>query len=255
MDELMIGNPDAVGQNAAFNWAPLDGYLSDTASRKSHAIFRVYMHWPGKPLRVPQYLNDAGLGYIGGEPDYENPNLQTAVEQLIRALAERYDGDERIFCIQAGIIGKWGEWHGNLQDSTKELVASWYAAAFSATKIQLRYPRSYGMAANFGIHDDSFAYATLDGAANGGVVKGWFTWPQVVALGATDFWERAPMGGETRPELQDTIFEDSYPARTQNKQDFMECTEVTHATVSSLLIIRVCVLCFSHTVFLLRFCC
>lgn len=124
-----------------------------------------------------------------------------------------------------------GEWNGNLADSTKELAASWFAGKFSTTKIQLRYPKAYGMAADFGIHDDSFAFSTLDGDANGGVEKGWFTWPRVVELGATDFWERAPMGGETRPELQDIIFEDSYPARTENKQDFMECTEVTHATV------------------------
>jgi len=103
----MLGNPDVVGEDDAFDWAPLEGYLSDTASRNSHAVFRVYMHFPGRPLRVPQYLNDAGLNYNGDEPDYESPILQEALVQFIDALAARYDGDTRIFAIQAGLIGKW----------------------------------------------------------------------------------------------------------------------------------------------------
>ena len=38
------------------------------------------------------------------------------------------------------------------------------------------------------------------------------------------------MGGETRPELQQTIFEPGYQQRTSFKQDFMECVDTTHAT-------------------------
>jgi hypothetical protein len=39
------------------------------------------------------------------------------------------------------------------------------------------------------------------------------------------------MGGETRPEIQGEVFEESYPAGTvENKQDFMLCVETTHAT-------------------------
>lgn len=39
------------------------------------------------------------------------------------------------------------------------------------------------------------------------------------------------MGGETRPEVQSTIFEPGYePGSTKYKQDFMQCVETTHAT-------------------------
>eukprot|EP00957_Ditylum_brightwellii_P122465 9338608-Ditylum_brightwellii.AAC.1 len=40
------------------------------------------------------------------------------------------------------------------------------------------------------------------------------------------------MGGELRPELQASIFSDTYPAGTEYHQDFNLCTEVTHATYS-----------------------
>ncbi len=81
-----------------------------------------------------------------------------------------------------------------------------------------------------GYHDDSFAYSTLDGEPNGGERKGWFFWPRVIDKGQTDFWKTGVMGGETRPELQDEIFEPGYRAGTPYKQDFFRCVDVTHAT-------------------------
>jgi hypothetical protein len=81
-----------------------------------------------------------------------------------------------------------------------------------------------------GFHDDSFAAATLDGAANGNVTVGWFFYPLVQGPGYTDFWTRGVMGGETRPELQATVFTPGYPAGTPDHQDFLLCVSVTHAT-------------------------
>jgi hypothetical protein len=43
------------------------------------------------------------------------------------------------------------------------------------------------------------------------------------------------MGGETRPELQATVFEPTYPAGTEFHQDFLKCVSVTHATVRFLI--------------------
>jgi Malectin domain len=45
------------------------------------------------------------------------------------------------------------------------------------------------------------------------------------------FWQRGGvMGGETRPELQSTIFTPDYPAGTENHQDFAVCSRTTHCT-------------------------
>ena len=59
----------------------------------------------------------------------------------------------------------------------------------------------------------------------------WFFWSRVQSLaGATDFWTHGAMGGEVRPELQETIFDETYAAGTVYKQDFGMCSEITHAT-------------------------
>lgn len=59
----------------------------------------------------------------------------------------------------------------------------------------------------------------------------WFFYPQVERAGQTSFWKTGAMGGETRPELQATVFEPGYQANSDAyKQDFMQCVETTHAS-------------------------
>jgi hypothetical protein len=128
-----------------------------------------------------------------------------------------------------------GEWHtypddGLISSTTRHAVIGWYAAAFKTTKLQTRYPFAPAYAAGMGFHDDSFASATLDGVANGNVDVGWFFYPLVKDTGATDFWKRGVMGGETTGSLQETIFDPSYPAGTDGHQDFLLCVNKTHAT-------------------------
>jgi hypothetical protein len=78
--------------------------------------------------------------------------------------------------------------------------------------------------AGMGLHDDSFAFSTL------GSVD-WFFWPKVEREGQTSFWKTAVMGGETRPELQGSVFDPSYtPGSDQYKQDIFSCIYETHAT-------------------------
>ncbi len=49
------------------------------------------------------------------------------------------------------------------------------------------------------------------------------------AAEATDRWQRVPVGGELRPELQSEIFEPGYTTGTY-RQDFAACVEATHAS-------------------------
>jgi hypothetical protein len=207
---------------------------------KKHVIWRFFVHYPGQPLRIPQYLLNAGLPLYdteyGKSPSYDDPLLLDAFRQFIAALGDRYDGAKGLGFIQMGLLGFWGEWHtypatGLLSETTQNQVVRWFADAFSITLLQTRYPLASAYAARMGYHDDSFAYNTLDGAANAGKTESWFFWPSVIRTGQTDFWKYAPMGGETRPEIQGEVFEESYPAGTvENKQDFMLCVETTHAT-------------------------
>mmetsp|Transcript_21327 Transcript_21327/g.24238 ORF Transcript_21327/g.24238 Transcript_21327/m.24238 type:complete len:269 (-) Transcript_21327:1279-2085(-) len=177
-----------------FDWEThLESRLDNTASRSRHAIVRFVLDMPGEDSYVPQFLIDAGLkfdsysNYGGGQsPDYYNNNLQTALQQFVEAFGAAYDGDTRIGFIQVGLLGFWGEWHTYtdnsgatdnwIPDSLKDDLVEWFDSGFNVTPIQVRYPHPSAMSAGFGLHDDSFAYETLDGEYNGGVSASWFFW-------------------------------------------------------------------------------
>eukprot|EP00590_Aulacoseira_subarctica_P003526 CAMPEP_0172434114 /NCGR_PEP_ID=MMETSP1064-20121228/70450_1 /TAXON_ID=202472 /ORGANISM="Aulacoseira subarctica , Strain CCAP 1002/5" /LENGTH=506 /DNA_ID=CAMNT_0013182313 /DNA_START=68 /DNA_END=1590 /DNA_ORIENTATION=+ len=193
-----------------------------------------------------KYDTDKRVGFIQAGVEMKVGMLRKAknrepCENMIVLEAQelkKYDTDKRVGFIQAGLLGFWGEWHtyttkdeGWIPDTTKNSVVSWFNASFSNTQIQLRVPWSSAKSLpKFGLHDDSFAYSTLDGAANGGVVVSWFFWPTVKSASYTNFWKTAAMGGEIYPDLQSTIFNSNYPAGTSYHQDFILCANTTHAT-------------------------
>ena len=100
LDEIMIGNN-------RFDWSVLDKVLQDAASRYKHVIWRVYCHYPGRPLAVPEYILDQGLDIDDGSPVYDDGRLLTALEQFIKALGARYDGHKALAFIQLGLLGYW----------------------------------------------------------------------------------------------------------------------------------------------------
>ena len=228
----------------------LEPRLAASASRGMHAVLRFYLDYPGRedPYEtIPQFLIDGGLSFNsysdhgGGEsPDYTDESLLSALESFVAQLGERYDGDARIGFIQIGLLGFWGEWHTWPYDwipsTTKDRLVAAFDGAFEATQLQLRVPWGAADAAadgdgeSIGLHDDSFAYSTLDGAYNGGVDTEWFFWPSVESAGWSQVWRGAAMGGELRPELQAEVFDDDYAAGTEYKQEVLACVEVTHAT-------------------------
>ena len=227
LDEIMIGDN-------LFNWTIHDKLLQESASRKMHAVLSVFIHWPGRELRLPPHLKDIPLFDTkngGKSPNYGDSRLLTALQQFITAWGKRSDGDTRIAAIHVGLLGFWGEGHTYpdstlVPESSKVSVAQWYRQSFTTTQIQARYPGPN--AAGFGLYDGSLAYSTLDGAANGGKNVSWFTYRQILDAKQTNMWKSNIMGGETRPELQKIIFTDTYPARTEYHQDYKECIDALH---------------------------
>jgi hypothetical protein len=192
-----IGLDEVMTDYDTFDWeASFEGRLDDTVSRNRHAILRFILDTPNQATQVPQFLIDGGLTfneystYGGGQsPDYNDLNLKKALQQFIAAFGEKYDGDTRIAFVQVGLLGFWGEWHtytdgsgeteGWIPESLKVDVISSFSSAMTKTKVQIRYPSQASVNAGFGLHDDSFAYATLDGQYNGGENVDWFFWPRV----------------------------------------------------------------------------
>jgi Malectin domain len=226
LDEMMVGDNK-------FDWKILDGLLEGSSSRKMHAVFSVFIHWPGQPLRLPPHLKDIQLYDTdsGKSPSYGDPRVLKALEQYIVALGARYDGDKRIAAIHVGLLGFWGEGHtfptkGLVPDEAVAYVAYWYKRAFNTTQIQARYPGPE--AADKGLYDGSLFYTTLDGAANGGVTKSWYTWPRVVKAGQQDAWKKYMIAGETFPGIASELFSNSYPAGTYNHQDIKLTIDTLH---------------------------
>jgi hypothetical protein len=226
LDEMMVGDNK-------FDWKILDGLLEGSASRNMHAVFSVFIHWPGRPLRLPPHLKDIQLYDTdsGKSPNYADPRVLKALEQYIDALGARYDGDKRIGAIHVGLLGFYGEGHtfptkGLVPDEIAADVASWYRRAFTTTQIQARYPGPE--ADELGLYDGSLFYTTLDGTANGGVVKSWYTWPRIVKAGQQDAWKKHMIAGETGPRIATELFSNSYPAGTYNHQDIKLTIDTLH---------------------------
>jgi hypothetical protein len=233
-----------------FDWQKLDKLLDDVASRGNQTIFRVWIEYPGQDSALPDFLREAGVkvttwrnpdeGTACHTPDYEDERLVSAIESFIAALGQRYDGDPRVGCITAGLLGSWGEWHTYPREDlfasveTQERVLAAYENAFRKTHVLLRYPVGNDrddLAPNaerpFGYHDDSFAWGTLD---TGRESDSWFFVPSLKAAGdaAMQKWRTQPIGGEVRPEVWGQIH-DAEP-RHRQAQDFITCVEETHVS-------------------------
>ena len=223
-----------------FDWAGLDALIGSVASRGHQTVFRIYLDYPAKPTGIPQYLLDAGLAThnytdfsnkgISVSPDYENPLLGQALTNFIAALGARYDGDPRIGFITLGLLGFWGEWHTYPHDSwfasttVQDRVMSAYEAAFSRTKLLVRYPSGTNPAARrLGYHDDSFTYQTIAPPA-------WMFLGLLKAAGDTEKWRTQPIGGEVRPEIQLCMWDASQTSCVPAGQEFTRCVDLAHAS-------------------------
>lgn len=66
---------------------------------------------------TPQWVFDAGAKGYGVdqerlvEPDYDDPIFLEKVENFVRTMAERYDGNPNVAFIDIGHMGMWGEGH------------------------------------------------------------------------------------------------------------------------------------------------
>jgi hypothetical protein len=205
-----------------FDWSALESQLATIAARGHQSALRFYLDYPSKPSGVPRYLLDGGLAThayndygnngVSVSPDYNDANLDTALDQFIAAFGRRYDGDPRIGFIQAGLLGFWGEWHTYPHDGYTQ-PANWFASpaeqlrvlhaydtAFDKTRLQVRYPSTDNAPLNIGYHDDSFAVETLPGI-------GWHFMDKMQQAGTTAKWLTQSVGGELRPEIQPCIFD------------------------------------------------
>lgn len=216
----------------------LEPKFEEIANRGNQAIFRVFLDYPDESTSVPQYLIDAGLAMTpytdhggGLSPDYDNPQLVAAMEGLIAALGNDYDGDPRIAYLQVGFLGHWGEWHTWPTDAlmasraTQARVLTAFGKAFDKTPLlvsqdSFSYEPTHPFATyGIGFHDDAFTEGTIDN-------EDWMFLPRLNSFGYQDHWKTFPIGGEVLPDLQATLWN----TPSGSPQDYTSCVEQTHAT-------------------------
>jgi hypothetical protein len=108
----------------SFNWTVFDTPAQRFISKGKKIAIRINCseHWV--TWATPKWVKDAGakgVRFIHREgpsengplwdPDYMDPVFKEKLENLIRALADRYDGNPNVAFIDIGTFGMWGEGH------------------------------------------------------------------------------------------------------------------------------------------------
>lgn len=109
------------------------------------------------------YDTSYGKGY---SPNYENPVFIEAHGKLLEALAERYNNDPYILCVQLGSLGHWGEWHVNNDETDMsfpktditDIYIKQYITSFSNKVLQVRRPLNTMYMDKLGLYNDVLGY-------------------------------------------------------------------------------------------------
>jgi len=154
-------------------------------------IPRVFLDWNGRPgeQHWPADLHTF---------DYDSPEFHRRLCTLVAKLGEAWDRDPRIFAIQMGLIGHFGEHHSPSPTAAqRRMLAEVFRTAFKHKPILVRHTDPEFMEAGFGIYYDTFAYFDREPPHGD---PGQFPWQATYRH--PDIWKRAPIEGEVEYNWQ-----------------------------------------------------
>lgn len=99
---------------------------------------RPRQHWPADPHTF----------------DYDSAAFQERLQRLVAKLGQAWDDDPRIFAVQMGLIGRWGEHHTPAPTAEQRRLL---VEAFKNKPVLVRHTDAEFMQAGFGIYYDTFA--------------------------------------------------------------------------------------------------
>lgn len=152
---------------------------------------RVYLDWDGSPGKQhwPADLHTF---------DYDSPAFQERLRRLIAKLGQAWDNDPRIFAVQMGLIGYWGEHHTPAPTAgQRRLLVEAFQKAFKNKPVLVRHNDAEFMQAGFGIYYDTFANLSREPPAG---PKDQFPWQAMNVY--RELWKRAPVEGEVEYNWQ-----------------------------------------------------
>ena len=157
-----------------YNWDAIDNILEACWNHGMTYVIRIlpYSHLVEEKDLVPDWVYEYGATKktvtLVSDPDEElevpdwgNDKYIEACKMLASALAEKYDGDPRVECIDIRPFGNWGEWHfsqviGSEMPSieTQMDMIKYYADVFDETTIAITsdaYGEVYDYALELGV--------------------------------------------------------------------------------------------------------
>jgi hypothetical protein len=152
---------------------------------------RVYLDWNGSSGKQhwPADLHTF---------DYDSPAFQARLRRLVEKLGQAWDEDPRIFAVQMGLIGHFGEHHHPAPTAEqRRLLTEAFQKAFKHKPVLVRHTDSEFMQAGFGIYYDTFANLSRETPAG---PKDQFPWQATYVY--PDIWKRAPIEGEVEYNWQ-----------------------------------------------------
>ncbi|MFK7859274.1 MAG: DUF4832 domain-containing protein [Granulosicoccus sp.] len=190
-----------------FSRAGVEDRIDNDGSKNRHLILRLYCDWHGQDREsdCPGWMyTTAGVARLQGSngryiTDFNDPNYIAQAREAIQAFADEYDDDPRIYAVQMGVIGYWGEWHSwgsdfggdsyDITDATKTSILNAYQSSFDNAGIMARYPwrEPTKSAIGIGFHNDFFV------ADNGHSEE----FDESITAGGQ--WMNGPIGGEVPP--------------------------------------------------------
>ncbi|MFC1653175.1 DUF4832 domain-containing protein, partial [Planctomycetota bacterium] len=130
--------------------------------------------------------------------DYDSPQFQERLRGLIRKMGKAWDNDPRIFAVQMGMIGKWGEHHSPAPTAAqRRLLTNEFRKAFKNKPVLVRHTDPEFMEAGFGIYYDTFAYIGREPESNN---QDQLPWQAMNVY--PNIWKRAPIEGEVEYNWQ-----------------------------------------------------
>lgn len=159
-------------------------------------IPRVYLDWDGEisPGKDSKQYWPSDLHTF----DYDSPEFQARLKALIVKLGQAWDDDPRIFAIQMGLIGRWGEHHSPTPtQEQRRLLTEAFQKAFKNKPVLVRHTDSEFMAAGYGIYYDTFANISREPHMG---EKDQFPWQATHVF--PNIWKRAPIEGEVEYNWQ-----------------------------------------------------
>ena len=201
-----------------FNFDAIEDVINRPGTQGRHIIIRLYTDWFGQEAASdggPEWLyQDYGVERFQDDgkyiTNYNHVNYLSEVTEAIQVLANYLDNDPRIYAIQLGVLGYWGEWHTfsfngdfEIADATRTEILNVYKNNFSRAQLMGRYPWREPLASEntIGYHNDFFK-------PNNGHSD---EFDEAIFEG--DKWLSGPVGGEIPPiddDEQEAFMTDLY---------------------------------------------